>query len=121
MTCPPEPGASIGFNDPPRASLRVYRVLRVVWPVGLGLAGFSGFGGYNAASPGDMMTGTPLVVQYEPRDTQKTGVTQDSIELPQLCLWLTQLLADSWQLPGLLSLTPPPRLPPVRGAADSSG
>lgn len=114
VTCPPEPGASIGLNGPPRESLRARHVLRVAWPVGLGLAGFSGLGSYNAASPGDLMTGTPLVVQYEPRDTRKTGATQGGRGRPQPCQLLTQLLADSWQLPTVLSLTPPPKLLRVR-------
>jgi len=103
LTCSPDPNSYASAGGTLRASLRIRRILRVAWPVGLGLAGSGGLGGYNAASPGDLMTGTPLVVQYEPRAAP-----------PQPCPLLTQLLADSWQLQSLLSLTPPPELPRIQ-------
>lgn len=105
LTCSPDPNNYVSSGGTLRASLRVRRILRVARSMGLGLAGSSGLGGYNAASPGDMMTGTPLVVQYEPRAAP-----------PRACPLLTQLLADSWQLPSLVSFTPPPELPRVRNS-----
>ena len=133
LGCSYSPGTRITFAGPPRKAVRIRRIVRVAWPTGFALAGTDGFGGYNAASPGDIMVVTPLVVQFEKPTGlafsvaygggDLVGVTTrtSDAELLRRCPPLTTLLADPWQLPTVFSLTPPPKLPRITKVNDYLG
>lgn len=133
LSCAYGPGTRLTFSGPPRAPLRVRRVWRVAWPVGLSLAGTAGAGGYNPASPGDLTVATPLVVQFEKSarlafSSAYGGGNLDAVladasdaALLRRCPPLSEFVADAWQLPTVLSLKPPPELPRVRDEASYLG
>ncbi len=119
VSCQPVPSTFLSFGGSPQQSLRVRRVLRVARPSDLKLAGGDGFGGYAASDQGDVMTGTPLVVQLEkPKGLYMESASggedllqltdKPNAELLRRCPPFTVLFADAWQLERTYSFTPPP-------------
>ena len=133
LSCAYGPETRIAFAGPPRASLRVRRILRVAWPVNLSPANKEGRGGYSPDSPGDFMVGTPLVVQFEKSgrlafSSASGGGNLDTLiadasdaSLLRRCPPLTEFVADPWQLHTVLSPKPPPNLPRVENVNDYLG
>lgn len=133
LTCSYNPDTRISFTGPLRKPLQVRRILRVAWPSGLAPAGSAGRDGYNPSSPGDSMVSTPLVVQFEKptgfvfssasgsADLDAILTGSPDAELIRRCPPVAKLLIDTWQLPTVLSLNPPLRLPRIQSVGDYLG